>query len=59
MTVEEARERIGSGVVYIPDHGPREDGIITSVGNYNVFVRYKGDTHSKATNPATLEFLTM
>jgi hypothetical protein len=29
------------GVVYTPRFGPLEDGVVTSVNNYVVFVRYK------------------
>lgn len=31
----------GEQVVYIPAFGPREDGIVTSVNERVVFVRYK------------------
>jgi hypothetical protein len=55
MTLAEARERIGAGVVYTPKGGGRrEDGVITSVGSTFVFVRYTGDSGSKATDPADL-----
>jgi hypothetical protein len=77
ITLDEARERIGSGVVYSPGHRYRstydshryfdivgeppasrkEDGTITSVNDTYVFVRYAGDTGSKATSPNDLEFL--
>jgi hypothetical protein len=60
MTIEEARAAVGSGVVYTPAHGPREDGVITSVGpgpDGLVFVRYASDTGSKGTRPADLTLL--
>lgn len=57
MTLEEARKHIGSGVVYDPGHGAREDGVITSVGTEYVFVRYAGDDHSKSTHPSQLSLL--
>jgi len=58
MTLDEARERIGSGVVYQSRPGaPLEDGEITSVNDTYVFVRYTGDRTSKATSPGALEFL--
>ena len=55
MTIDEARGHIGEGVVYVPGHGEREDGQITSVSDRFVFVRYTGSMHSKATDPADLE----
>lgn len=57
MTLGEAREHIDEGVVYTPAGGPAEDGVITGVSNRAVFVRYKGDLHAKATNPADLKLL--
>lgn len=65
MTIEQAREHVGDGVVYLPLRAPfppgglphqLEDGVITSVNDSYVFVRYAGDQHSKATAP---EFLTL
>ena len=52
MTLEEAREHVGSGVVY-----RGEDGTITSVNDSFVFVRYGSDQHSKATSPGDLQLL--
>jgi hypothetical protein len=54
MTLTEAAEHIGEPVVYTAPHGAREDGVITSVGATYVFVRYGGDSHSKATAPGQL-----
>lgn len=60
MTLGEARERIGQAVVYRgagwhPDSwAPAEQGIITSVNDRYVFVRYGSDHHSKATAPEQL-----
>jgi hypothetical protein len=63
MTIGEAREHIGHGVVYRPrEHrpwaGPSEQGVITGVGHVWVFVRYgtPGST-AQATSPADLELL--
>ena len=52
MTLDEARQRIGHGVVYRPfaDVIP-EQGVITSVNDHWVFVRYGSDVGSKATEP--------
>lgn len=57
MTIDEAREHVGHGVVYRPYTGKAEDGQITSVGEHFVFVQYLGDSVSKATIPADLELL--
>ncbi len=59
MTLDEARQHIGNAVVYrpYPDAAPQQ-GIVTSVNDYFVFVRYGSDTHSKATPPGMLERLT-
>jgi hypothetical protein len=56
MTLAEARRLgVGAAVVYAPAHGPREDGVITSIGLAFVHVLYRGDANSKATDPADLE----
>lgn len=57
MTIDEARDHVGDGVIYYPCGGPAEDGVITSVNDHYVFVRYTGDRHSKATRPADLLLL--
>jgi len=57
VTLAEAAENIGKLVVYTAPHGAREDGVITSVGDAYVFVRYSGDSHSKATMPQDLTLL--
>lgn len=58
MTLSEARERVGSGVVYCPYPGAQaEDGEITSVNDSYVFVRFVGDRQSKACRAHDLEFL--
>ena len=45
----------GEGVVYTPQFGPREDGIVTSVGEDLVFVRYKAtQVYGTATYPHDL-----
>lgn len=56
MTLDEARDHIGHGVVYRSGEDLAEDGVITGVGAL-VFVRYKGDQHAKATCPADLTLL--
>jgi hypothetical protein len=57
MTLTEARERIGEEVIYRAHGAIAEDGTISSVGERFVFVRYAGDRHSKATDPAALTLL--
>jgi hypothetical protein len=57
MTLDEAREHIGHGVLYQPSGGfAAEQGVITSVNNRWVFVRY-GIDGSRATDPALLSLL--
>ena len=49
MTLTEAAERIGSGVIYRPHpSAPAEDGEITKVNGSFVFVLFVGDRHPKA-----------
>jgi hypothetical protein len=58
MLINDAREHIADGVVYDPGMGQKkEDGVITSVGEVVVFVRYAGDNASKATRAGDLTLL--
>ena len=57
MTLDEARARIGAGVVYNPGHGAREDGEIVRVSDLYVFVLFDGDRTPKATPPDALTLL--
>ena len=57
MTLDEARAAIGRAVVYYPTVGKNEDGVITSVNDTFVFVRYGAAKQSAATRPEDLEFL--
>ena len=57
MTLDEAREHIGDGVIYKILGGHAEDGVITGVSDCFVFVQYRGDWHSKATAPELLQLL--
>lgn len=54
MTINEAKANIGVKVERRT--GILEQGVITSVNDTYVFVRYKGDEHSKATYPDELNF---
>jgi hypothetical protein len=58
MTLNEAASRIGARVVYRLFEGARskQEGIITSSNASYVFVRYDGDTGSKATYASDLTF---
>lgn len=58
ITLDEARQRIGAGVVYRPRPDAPEDGEITEVRPPWVLVRYRGDVGAKATPPEMLDFLT-
>ena len=56
MSIDEARGRIGTGVVYRPYPGAKaEDGVITGVNEEYVLVHYVGDRAPKATRPEDLE----
>lgn len=62
MRLEEACQAIGLKVVYrltyTGDGGKFcEEGVITSVNPFFVFVRYGGDAHSKATPPECLTLI--
>ena len=57
MTLDQARARVGAGVVYRPHGAPAEDGVITSVNDRYVFVLYAGDRTPKATPAEALTFL--
>jgi len=58
MTLDEARQNIGRGVVYTPGHGwPVEQGTITGCSDTSVFVLYLGDMAPKGTRPEDLVFL--
>ena len=48
---------IGKGVVYIPAHGKREDGMILSWNDKVIFVLFRGDAAPKAVRPENLDWL--
>lgn len=60
-TLTEARSRVGEKVVYRAPHvslnEPGEEGVITSVGETFVYVRYGADVTSKATPVERLWFI--
>lgn len=60
MTIKEAKTSVGSRVIYEPFKGcsdsSQERGVITSVNDVFVFVRYGNDCYSKATRPDDLKF---
>lgn len=50
MTVDEARANINQKVIYDPGHGPKEEGVIASVGTGGrVFVRFGASLWARAT----------
>lgn len=55
MSIDEARASIGLLVIYRRPGQPLDEGVITSVSDRYVFVRYGSNTGSAATNPADLE----
>lgn len=56
MTPSEARALIGQKVIYRAHaDAPPEEGVVTSVGEWFVFVRYGSDALSKATPAHMLE----
>lgn len=57
MTLEEAREHIGHGVVYSTHPGEADGGVITSVNDSFVFVRYGRNGTAKATRPGCLTLM--
>jgi len=60
VTLDEAREHIGHGVIYRPYIGGlarAEEGTITSVNDSYVFVRYGTRRTSAATSPEDLTLL--
>lgn len=62
MTLNDARNGIGRKVIYTPflgcDPDMTEIGVITSVTDQFVFVRYGSDINSKATRAEDLKFET-
>jgi len=55
MTLEEARASIGLLVIYRRKGQKFDEGVVTSVNDRYVFVRYGSQVGSAATNPADLE----
>lgn len=60
VTLENARQNIGRNVIYYPyENCPKSEieyGVITSVNDSFVFVRYTRDIHSKATRVENLKY---
>ncbi len=54
MTLDDAREAIGRTAVYERPHCAKEVGVITSVNDTYVFVRYGTSQTSHATSPEDL-----
>jgi hypothetical protein len=55
ITLEEARALVGKTVIYLTGRLPKHElGVVTSVNDSLVFVRYGGDVQAKATHPNDL-----
>ena len=57
--IEPAAADVGRAVIYTGNlypGGKVEEGVITSFNHWQVFVRYRGDTHAKATSREDLEW---
>ena len=52
---------IGRKVIYTPFKGcslnQKEEGVITNINKYHVFVRYGNDVNSKATDPEDIKYV--
>jgi hypothetical protein len=57
VTIDEAREHTGHGVVYSNGFDEPEEGVITGVSATSVFVLYRGGMHAKGTRPGDLTLL--
>ncbi|HHT97700.1 MAG TPA: hypothetical protein GXZ90_07385 [Clostridiales bacterium] len=55
MTLSEAI--VGRKVIYDSRFSEIEEGVITSVNDRFVFVRYGSDVNSKSTNPQDLKYI--
>lgn len=55
MTIDEAADHLGATVIYLPNPGTVEHGVIESVKGSYVHVRYGSDDKTKATAPEFLE----
>ena len=57
--IDPTAEDVGRSVIYIGNRfegGETEQGVITSLSEHYVFVRYGADAHSKATMRSDLEW---
>jgi hypothetical protein len=61
VTLEEARRTVGDGMTYCPTRGktrtPLDDGVVTSVNDTYVFVRFTVQGGGVACYPEDLEWL--
>jgi hypothetical protein len=58
MDLDTARAHANSRVIFHDERlGPVEEGVITSVNDHYVFVRYGSDVHAKATPPEALSLI--
>ena len=54
--IEPTPNDIGRKVIYTSGHGEQEEGVITSLNNYFVFVRYGANVQSMATHREDLQW---
>lgn len=47
---------IGRSVIYVTNYGTEEEGVLVSIKEYFVHVRYGNDLHCKATNKHQLRW---
>lgn len=57
MTLDEAREHIGDAVIFSTHPGEADGGVITSVNDSYVFVRYVRNGAPQATRPQDLTLM--
>lgn len=55
LTLAEARELVGHPVRYRPSHGKAEEGVISSVNDRHVFVRFGVAVIGQACRPEDLQ----
>lgn len=54
--IEPTKEDIGRAVIYVRGNPPFDEGVIMSMNEHYVFVRYGADAHAKATRREDLEW---
>lgn len=57
VTIQEAKENIGRKVIYLVGTDRQEEGVISSVNDRCIFVRYGGSCTGQGTRQEDLTFL--